>query len=83
MKKDNTKISHVQSISKLKTGQALFTAMHTSAIGIDVHESKMVACYQYCNSGDSNIYTEHLETKTKFIDIKHLVVTSNYCDPRL
>lgn len=73
MKKDNTKISHVQSISKLKTGQALFTAMHTSAIGIDVHESKMVACYQYCNSGDSNIYTEHLETKTKFIDIKHLV----------
>ena len=33
-------------IAKLRSGEAVFSALYETAVGIDVHEKKMVACYQ-------------------------------------
>lgn len=59
--------------SKVKVGETLFSALHNAVVAIDVHEVKMVACYQACKVGDPHITIEHFESGTTKTEISRLV----------
>ena len=53
---------------------AAFNAMHSSAIGIDVHSTLMVACFQKGEFGSSSFTEEFKKSGASLNAIRNLVI---------
>ena len=51
-------------IAKLRSGEAVFSALYETAVSFDAHEKKMVVCYQSSRFGDGEIKTKHRDFGT-------------------
>ena len=60
---------------------AAFNAMHSSAIGIDVHSTLMVACFQKGEFGSSSFTEEFKESGTSLNAIRNLVIWCSSKNP--
>ncbi len=60
---------------------AAFNAMHSSAIGIDVHSTLMAACFQKGEFGSSSFTEEFKESGTSLNAIRSLVIWCSSKNP--
>lgn len=68
-------------IAKLRSGEAVFSALYETAVGIDVHEKKMVACYQSSLFGDGELKTEHRDFGTTQQQLEELTAWCKGLNP--
>ena len=68
-------------IAKLRSGEAVFSALYETAVGIDVHEKKMVACYQSSRFGNGELKTEHRDFGTTQRQLEELTAWCKNLNP--
>ena len=70
-------------IAKLRSGEAVFSALYETAVGIDVHEKKMVACYQSSRFGNGELKTEHRDFGTTQRQLEELTAWCKNLNPEI